>query len=205
VVRPAPSFVYWPLLTRDSKGNPDIPYSAYIVLRSGRAGSRSFLNEIRRTIWAVNPNLPITDVRAVGDIYRQSMSRTSFTLVLLLLAGAMALVLSTIGIYGVISYSVTQRTREMGIRIALGATQSELKLMFVRHGLLLGAIGVAAGLPAASGLARLMAAILFEISPLDPATYGAVSLALLAAAVLASCLPASKVTAVDPVVALRAE
>ena len=117
----------------------------------------------------------------------------------------MALLLGVVGIYAVISYSVSQRTREMGIRIALGATQSELKLMFVRHGLLLGAIGVAAGLAAAVGLARLTAAMLFEISPLDPATYAAVSLVLLAAVVLASYLPTSKVVTVDPVVALRAE
>jgi len=153
----------------------------------------------------VNPNLPIADVRTMGDIYRQSMARTSFTLVLLLLAGLMALLLGIVGIYAVISYAVSQRTREMGIRIALGAKQSELKLMFVRHGLLLGAIAVAAGLAAAIGLARLTTAMLFEISPLDPATYGAVSLVLLAAVVLASYLPTSKVLAVDPVVALRAE
>jgi putative ABC transport system permease protein len=108
-----------------------------------------------------------------------------------------------VAIYAVVSYSISQRTREMGIRIALGATQSELKLMFVRHGMLLGAVGVAAGLAAAIGLARLMTALLFQISPLDPTTYGAVSLVLLAAVVLASYLPTSKVIAVDPVVALR--
>ncbi len=205
VDRPAPSFVYWPLLSRDDKGRPDITYSASIAVRSDRTGSQSFINEVRSAIWAVNPNLPITDVRSIGDIYGQSMARTSFTLVLLGLAGVMALLLGVVGIYAVISYSVSQRTREMGIRIALGATQSELKLMFVRHGLLLGAIGVAAGLAAAVGLARLTAAMLFEISPLDPATYGAVSLVLLAAVVLASYLPTSKVVRVDPVVALRAE
>ncbi len=205
VDHPAPSFVYWPFLSRDNKGDPAIPYSAHIVLRSERAGSGSFINEIRGAVWSVNPNLPITDVRTIGDMYRQSMARTSFTLVLLLLAGVMALLLGVVGIYGVISYSVSQMTREMGIRIALGATPSELRLMFVRHGLLLGAIGVAAGIGAAVGLARLMAAMLFEISPLDPATYAAVSLVLLAAVVLASYLPTGRIIAVDPVVALRAE
>jgi len=205
VDHPAPSFVYWPFLTRDDHNNPAIPYSAHIVVRSNRAGSQSLINEIRRAIWALNPNLPITDVRTIGDIYRQSMARTSFTLVLLLVAGVLALLLGVVGIYAVISYSVSQRTREMGIRIALGATQSELKQMFVRHGLLLGTIGVAAGLAVTIGVARLMTAMLFEISPLDPATYAAVSLALLAAVALASYLPTSKVVAVDPVVALRAE
>jgi len=94
--------------------------------------------------------LPVADVRTIGDIYSQSMARTSFTLVLLLLAGVMALLLGVVGIYAVISYSVSQKTREIGIRIALGATQSELKLLFVRQGLLLGAIGVAAGLAVGS-------------------------------------------------------
>jgi putative ABC transport system permease protein len=205
VDRAVPSFVYWPLFSRDNKGDPSIAYSPHIVLRSERTGAQSFMNEIRRVIWAVNPNLPIADVRTMGDIYRQSMARTSFTLVLLLLAGLMALLLGVVGIYGIISYSVSQRTREMGIRIALGATPSELKVMFVRQGLLLGAVGVAAGLAGAIGLARLTAAMLFEVSPLDPATYGVVSLILLAAVGLASYLPTSKVIAVDPVAALRAE
>jgi putative ABC transport system permease protein len=205
VDRAVPSFVYWPLFSRDNKGDPSIAYSPHIVLRSERTGAQSFMNEIRRVIWAVNPNLPIADVRTMGDIYRQSMARTSFTLVLLLLAGLMALLLGVVGIYGIISYSVSQRTREMGIRIALGATPSELKVMFVRQGLLLGAVGVAAGLAGAIGLARLTAAMLFEVSPLDPATYGVVSLVLLAAVGLASYLPTSKVIAVDPVAALRAE
>jgi putative ABC transport system permease protein len=205
VDRAAPSLVYWPLLTHDDKGKPYIGSSSNIVLRSSRTGSQNFINEIRAAVWAVNPNLPILDVRTVAEIYNQSMARTSFTLVLLALAGGMALLLGVVGIYAVISYSVSQRTCEMGIRIALGASQSELKIMFVRHGLLLGALGVAAGLGAAIGLARLTAAMLFDISPLDPVTYGAVSLVLLAAVVLASYVPASKVTAVDPVVALRAE
>lgn len=205
VDQPAPSFVYWPLLSHDNKGDPSIAYSAQIVLRSDRAGSQSFINEIRQAIWAVNPNLPVADVRTIGDIYSQSMARTSFTLVLLLLAGVMALLLGVVGIYAVISYSVSQRTREIGIRIALGATPSELKLLFVQQGLLLGAVGVAAGLAAAVGLARLTTAMLFEISPLDPATYGVVSLVLLAAVVWASYLPTSKAVTVDPVVALRAE
>lgn len=201
----APSFVYWPLLTRDPAGEPAIAAAANIVLRTDRAGSRSLINEIRQAISTLTPNAPLAEVRTMGDIYRQSMARTSFTLVMLLLAGTMALLLGVVGIYAVISYSVSQRTREMGIRIALGATQAELKLMFVRHGLLLGAIGVAAGIAVAIGLTRLTAAMLFEISPLDPTTYAAVSFVLLAAVVLASYLPTSKVSAVDPAIALRSD
>ncbi len=194
--QPAPSFVYWPMLSVNS---------ATVVLRSDRAGSQSFINEIRKTVSEVNPNWTFEEVRTMHDIYVQSMARTSFTLVMLLLAGGMALLLGVIGIYAVISYSVSQRTREMGIRIALGATQSELKLMFVRRGLLLGIIGVGIGLAAAIGLARLTTAMLFEISPLDPVTYGAVSLGLLSAVILASYLPASRVSAVDPAIALRSD
>ena len=133
------------------------------------------------------------------------MARTSFTLVMLAIAGGMALLLGIVGIYGVISYSVSQRTREIGIRMALGARPGELQRMFVRHGLVLAGIGVAFGAGAAVGLSRLMASLLFEVSPFDPLTYAAVSVVLVAAAVLASYLPARRASAVDPVEALRAE
>jgi len=139
------------------------------------------------------------------DVYDQSLARTSFTLVMLGIAGAMALVLGIIGIYGVMSYAVSQRRREIGIRLALGAQQSELRRMFVVSGLTLAGIGVAIGLGAAVGLMRLMKSLLFGISPLDPLTYAAVPLVLMAAAVLASYLPARRAAAVDPVEALRAD
>ncbi len=121
------------------------------------------------------------------------------------IAGAMALALGIIGIYGVISYVVSQRRREIGIRLALGAQQGELRRMFVRYGLALAGMGVAIGLGAAAGLARLMKSLLFGISPLDPLTYAAVPVVLVAAAVLASYLPARRAAAVDPVEALKAE
>jgi ABC-type antimicrobial peptide transport system permease subunit len=124
---------------------------------------------------------------------------------MLAIAGAMALVLGIIGIYGVISYSVSQRRREIGIRLALGAQQEELRGMFVRHGMVLAGIGVAIGLVAAGGLMRLMKSLLFEISPIDPVTYCAVPVVLVGAAMLASYLPARRAAAVDPVEALRAE
>jgi putative ABC transport system permease protein len=126
-------------------------------------------------------------------------------LAMLAIASVMALVLGLVGIYGVISYAVTQRTREIGIRVALGAQHSELKRMFVRDGLMLAGVGVACGLAAAFPLTRLMTSLLFGISPLDPATYVAVSLVLVGAAALASYVPAHRATAVDPVQALRAD
>ena len=133
------------------------------------------------------------------------MSRTGFTLTLLAISGGMALLLAGVGIYAVVSYTVAQRTREIGIRMALGAQQRELKMMFVRRGLLWCGIGSVAGLAAAAALSRLLSALLFETSPLDPMTYSVVAAGLLAAAAVASYLPARRITRVDPVEALRAE
>jgi ABC-type antimicrobial peptide transport system permease subunit len=175
------------------------------AIRSNRAGTEGFLNEVRQAVWSVNSSLPLASVRTMQEIYSQSLARTSFTLVMLGIAGTMALVLGIIGIYGVISYSVSQRRREIGIRLALGAQQSELRRMFVRSGLALAGSGVLIGLAAAVGLMRLMKSLLFGISPLDPVTYVAVPLILAAAAVLASYLPARRAAAVDPVEALKAE
>jgi len=203
----APATVYWPLM-RKIIYRPE-PLSATravtFVIRSDRTGAESFLNQVRQAVWSVNSSLPLASVRTMQDISDQSMARTSFTLVMLAIAGAMALVLGIIGIYGVISYAVSQRRREIGIRLALGAQQGELKTMFIRHGLTLAAIGVAIGLGTAVGLTQLMKSLLFGISPLDPVTYAAVPLVLAAAAVLASYVPARRAAMVDPVEALRAE
>ena len=143
--------------------------------------------------------------RTLDEIYSRSMARTSFTLVLLAIAGAMALLLGIVGIYGVISYSVSQRTREIGIRMALGARQEELTGMFVRHGLVLAAVGVAFGLAGAAAMTRLMSSLLFNVNAIDPATYGGVSAVLALAAALASYLPSRRASGVDPVEALRSE
>ena len=152
----------------------------------------------------MNPNLPLANVRTVREIYDRSMARTSFTLVMLGIAAAMALLLGLVGIYGVIAYSVTQRTREIGIRMALGATQDRVRGLFVRHGLVLAGIGVLCGIATAIPLTRLMTALLFEVSPLDPLTYVAVAVLLVASALLATYLPARRAALVEPVEALRA-
>jgi ABC-type antimicrobial peptide transport system permease subunit len=133
------------------------------------------------------------------------MARTSFTLVMLAIAGTMALALSIIGIYGVISYSVAQRRREIGIRLALGAQKSALQRMFVRSALALTGTGVVVGLVAATALMQLMKTLLFGVRPLDPITFIVVPIILAAAAAIASYLPARRAAAVDPVEALRAE
>lgn len=202
----ATPIVYWPMMLRDFWGQPLIAQRGQaFAIRSRRTGSASFLNEVRRAVWSVNPDLPIAYVRTVKEIHDRSMARTAFTLVMLSIAAAMALLLGIVGIYGVVSYTVSQRTREIGIRIALGAPQQSVRQMFVRQGLLLTAIGVVCGLAAAAGLTRLMKALLFEVSPLDPTTYCAVSLVLAAAALLASYIPARRATTIEPVEALRVE
>jgi ABC-type antimicrobial peptide transport system permease subunit len=177
---------------------------AYVV-RSTRTGSSGFINEISRAVWSVNPNLPVADVHTLQEIYTKSLARTSFTLVMLAIAGAMALLLGVVGIYGVISYSVSQRTREIGIRMALGARKDELTRMFVGQGLRLAVIGVACGLVAALGLTRLMKSLLFEVNPMDPLTFISVALGLVLSAAVASYLPALRATTVDPMEALRAD
>ncbi len=202
----APAIAYWPLLAKNFQANSvNVRRNVAIIIRTPRAGSQAFLNEVRQAVWSVNPDLPLASVRTMEAIYDQSMARTSFTLMMLAIAGGMALLLGVVGIYGVISYSVSQRTREIGIRLALGAPFGEVTGMFVRHALLLSGIGAACGLAAAFALTRLMKSLLFDVSPADPLTYVLVSAGLIGAAMLASYLPARRALAIDPAVALRAE
>jgi putative ABC transport system permease protein len=203
----SPATVYWPSMARDMFGPGSLGAwrDAYFALRSSRAGTQTFINEMQQAVWSVNANLPVAAISTMQDIYSESMARTSFTLVMLAIAGSMALLLGILGIYGVISYGVAQRTREIGIRLALGAQKGELKWMFVRSALLLTAVGVAIGISTAAALMQLMKSLLFGISPLDPFTYLTVPLVLAASAIFASYLPARRAAAVDPVEALRAE
>jgi putative ABC transport system permease protein len=206
----APGVAYWPLLMEDffavsQDSRNFVQRNVTYVIRSTRTGSNGFVNDLGTAVWSINPNLPLASVRTLQEIYDASLARTSFTLVMLGIAGGMALLLGVAGIYGVISYSVSQRTREIGIRIALGAQQRAVTRMFVAHGLRLAGAGVAIGLMAAFGVTRLISSLLFEVSPVDPLTYGMVSLTLIAATVLASYVPALRATAVDPIEALRSE
>lgn len=207
VQEPAPAIVYWPAYGESIyvPGRTDIERAVTFAVRSERAGSESLLQQINRAVWSVNPSLPLASVQTMQGVYNQSLARTSFTLAMLGMASAMALVLGIIGIYGVVSYVVSQRRREIGIRLALGAQQAELSRMFVRYGLAIAGAGVAIGLGAAVGLVRLMKSLLFGISPLDPLTYATVPVVLVGAAVIASYVPARRAAAVDPVEALKVE
>lgn len=218
----APPMAYYPLLMNDFEGTPVVAArSVSYVVRSKRVESQSaqgvwcplcatktgrgLLADIQRAVWSTNATLPLANVRTLEETYNKSLSRTSFTLVLLTIAAVMALLIGLVGVYGVICYSVSRRKREVGIRVALGARRRELARLFVGHGFVLAIIGVACGLAGAIGLTRFLASQLFEVSPLDPLTYGIVSFSLLVASVMASYLPTLHAMRVDPMVALREE
>ncbi len=201
-----PTVAYWPIIVDRFEGTPtEFRRDVTFAIRSPRAGSEAFLKEVREAVWSINPNLPLSKVYTLEYFYTRSMARTSFTLIMLAVAGGMALLLGVVGIYGVISCSVSQRVREIGIRMALGAQTQSLTAMFVRHGLILTGIGAAFGLVAAVIVMRLMSSILFHVNPIDPLTYAAVTLGLIATAFIASYLPSRRAATVDPVEALRAE
>jgi predicted permease len=206
VDQPAPTTVYWPVMQDRFEGEKErISRGIAFLIRSPRAGSQVFMKEIEQKVWSINPNVPLAEPSTLGELYTKSMARTSFTLVMLCVAGSMALLLGIVGIYGVISYSVSQRTREIGIRMALGAQRQALIALFVRQGLWLTGIGVVCGLLAAFVTMRLMSSLLFNVSPVDPITYVSITVCVVATAFFACYLPSRRVAAVDPVDALRAE
>jgi len=213
----APEIVYWPPMMEYLFGRKtaDTVRTVTFVIRSERAGTQSFLDEVRAVVWSVNSNLPLASVRTMEEVYDKSVARTSFTLVMLGIAGAMALVLGIagamalvlgiIGIYGVISYTVSQRMREIGIRLALGAQRGDVLQMVLKQGAKMALVGVAIGIGAAFALTRLMTNLLFEVTAHDPVTFAAVAVVLFIVALWASYIPARRAMRVDPMVALRYE
>ena len=201
-----PNMVYFPVLAENLFGLPAAGApSVTFAIRSERAGTASLVEEVRQAVRSVSASIPVGQERRMQDLYAGSLARTSFTLVLLGIAGTMALALSVIGIYGVIAYVVSQRVREIGIRSALGADPQRLARMFLRHGLALSAIGIVVGLVAAAGLSRGLSSLLFGVEPLDPVAHGTAIGVILAAAALATYLPARRAAKVDPIETLRAE
>lgn len=206
VTQPAPSIVYWPMMIKDFWDQPVmVQRSLGYAIRSSRLQTAGFMGEVQQAVWSVNANLPLARVRTLREMYDQSMAQTSFTLVILGIAAAVTLLLGIVGIYGVIAYVVAQRRREIGIRIALGARASEVQRMFISRGMLVTGIGLVVGAAAALGMTRLLTAVLFGVSPFDPATYSAVIAGLATVALIATWLPARQATAVDPAIALRGE
>jgi predicted permease len=198
--------MYWPMSVGDFWEEVGfVQRNMAYAVRGDRVGEPGFLQEVRKAVWSIHPDVPIASVRTLEDILESSMSRTSFTLVVLLIAAAFALLIGSVGLYGVISYGVTQRTREIGVRMALGARKTDVSAMFLRHAALLSGLGIAVGLAGAVGLTRVMSALLFHVSPVDPVTYGLVSLVLVGTALLASYVPARCASGIDPTEALRWE
>jgi len=168
-------------------------------------GTTGFLDEVRNAVWEINANLPVRGLLSLEDLMARSIARTSFTLTLLGVAAGVALLLGIVGVYGVISYAVSQRGRELGLRMALGAQAGQVKAMVVRQGLVLAGVGVVVGLGLSFGLTRLMASLLFGVSPVDSLTFAVVAAGLTVVSIVASYLPARRAAAADPMEALRIE
>ena len=198
--QPATKIVYWPMLSESYRWRT----MAYAV-RSSRVGAPGFLRELEQAIWSVNPNLPLAAIQTVEEIQALSMAQTSFAMVMLAIAATVALLLGVVGIYGVIGYIAAQRTREIGIRMALGARIGDVRRMFLRHGLWLTGAGIALGIVMSIALTSVMSALLFGVDAIDPLTYAGVSVGLAIIALVATYLPARRAARVDPVVALRAD
>jgi predicted permease len=203
--RPAPLMIYWPARLQDFVAGPLLLRSVNFVMRSERTGTEAFVQEIREAVAEVMPNLPVFQIRTLRDVYDQSLAPTAFSLILLGIAGAMALLLGIVGIYGVLAYAVMQRRREVGIRLALGARPGSVKGMFVYRGIVLSAIGIAIGAAVAAGITRWMSSLLFGVTPIDAATFAAAAAVLVVAALAASYFPARRAAAVDPVRTLTAQ
>jgi predicted permease len=200
VNQPATAIAYWPMVN-------DIytPSTIAYAVRSSRVGAPGFLGELQQAVWSVNPNLPLANVLTLEEIQADSMAQTSFAMVMLAIAASVALLLGVVGIYGVISYIATQRTREIGIRMAVGAQARDVRRLFLRHGLLLTGSGIVLGVGASLALGRVMSALLFGVGSTDPVTYAAVSTGLTAVALLATWIPARRASRIDPIAALRSD
>ena len=202
-----PEIVYWPPLMENlfGPGPAQATRTVTFAVRSDRAGTESFLNEVRSAVWSVNAKLPLASVRTMQEVYDQSLGRASFTLVMLGIAAAMALALGIIGIYGVMSYTVSQRQGEIGIRLALGAQRGQVLQMILKQGTKLALVGVVIGVGAAFGLTRLMRNLLFGVTTHDPLTFVSVAALLILITILACYIPARRAMMVDPTVAIRYE
>jgi putative ABC transport system permease protein len=166
---------------------------------------RALVGAIQDAVWVVDPEQPITDVKTLDEVLSASMAERRFNLILLVCFAALAVGLAIVGVYGVVAYAAGERTREIGIRIALGAAPWDVVSLVVRSGLGWSIVGVGAGLAGAWAVTRLMTGLLFEITPTDPATFASIAVVMIAVALGASYIPARRAATVDPVRALRAE
>ncbi len=203
--RPAVEMVYFPMLPIPGAFLWSPPNQMTIAVRTRGVEPTSLTPAIRARLAEIDPQIPLADVEAMEVLVSRSMARTSFTMLLLGIAGAMALLLSAVGIYGVISYLVGQRHTEIGIRMALGARVSQVSAQIVKESLRMAALGVLVGVFAAVALMRVLGSLLFAVSPTDPVSLGSAAALLLAIALAASYAPARRAARVDPAQALRSD
>ena len=193
--------IYQPMLGLEGTGE-DFQGRASFVVRS-QTEPTALLAAVRSELWSLDPNLPITEVRTLEEMVRDSRAQVSFTVLVLLLASGLALVLAVVGLYGVIAYIVGRRTHEIGLRVALGAQRSDVVRLVLGTGLVITLAGIGIGMALAVATSRLIQSQLFEVQALDPVTYALVPLALFFVALLASLLPAIRAARIEPAVALR--
>jgi predicted permease len=203
-MRPATPMVYWPFMQHGfAPSRTTVERTMAYVIRTARVNDPALLRELQQAVWAVNPTLPLTRVETLHDVYARSTAQLSFTLAILGIAAAVTLLVGVVGLYGVIAYVVAQRWREVGIRLALGAGAGQVQRLFVTRGLALVTKGLVAGAAIAVVMSRALSAMLFEVSPVDPAAYAAAFAALGALALLAVWLPARAATRVPVGIVLR--
>jgi predicted permease len=199
------SAVYWPVIVSSRGGNIRVSQFVTFAIRHQAAGQPDLMDQVRRAVWSVDANLPLASVHTLDDFLARSMARTSFTMLTLALAGGMALVLGAIGLYGIIAYSVSLRTREIGVRVALGAQPGSILMLIGRQAMVIILAGVTLGAAAALALTRFLRSLLFGIRPADPIAYS-IAVLLLSVVALAACyLPGRRALRLDPLDALRHE
>jgi predicted permease len=205
--QPPPTVVYWRAGAQDAFGPIPtfVPRDMAFAIRSDQAGTEDLIRQVARAVWAVDSNLPLARVQTLGEIYAQSMSRTSFTLVMLAIAGVMALALGLVGIYGVISYAVTEQRRAIGIRLALGAARGSILGRFLVQGIRVTGIACVAGIVLSLAVRGAMSRLLFGVSPYDPITLVGVAGVVLSVATLAALIPATRAAFMQPMRTLREE
>jgi putative ABC transport system permease protein len=196
----------------DSEAQPQLyfPYQQIVwgrlvIVARSSAMDAGVLGAMREAVWAVDKDQPVTSLRTMEDYMSESVSQRRFNAILLAAFAILALILAAVGLYGVMNYSVTQRTHEIGIRVALGAERNHVFKLVIGQGMLLAMIGVAVGLAAAFALTRLMEGLLYGVSATDPLTFVVIALLLSAVALLACYIPARRAARVDPMVTLRCE
>ena len=194
---PARAMTYWPY--------PELVYSGLTLVVRAESDPLALAEPIRREVLAMDKDQPIADVSTMDNLLSGSVSRARFSATLLGVFGGVALLLAAVGIFGVMSYGVAERTHEIGLRMALGAQASHVLTLVVRQGMLLTLIGIAIGLGTALALTRVMASLLYEVGTTDPLTFAAISVLLASVALLACYIPARRATKVDPMIALRYE